>query len=143
MKKILLSLLLVALLSSIGTSMAANSTYTFINLTKFAEENPIDPKLDFLIKQAAFGANASIDLSQVAPGTHFGEHYHNASDEIDYVIQGKANMTITGEVLSIKSGDLIYLPASTVHSYDILGDENFIALVVFVPPLKESDRTFV
>jgi quercetin dioxygenase-like cupin family protein len=143
MKKFLLALLLAALLTSIGTSMADNSKYTFLNLTKFAEENPIDPKIDFLIKQAALGTNASIDLSQVAPGTHFGAHYHNASDEIDYVIQGQANMTIEGEVLFIKSGDLIYVPASTVHSYDILGDENFIALVVFAPPLNESDRTFV
>lgn len=143
MKKLLLALVLVALLSPIGTSMAANSKYTFLNLTKFAEENPIDPKLDFLIKQAALGKNASIDLTQVAPGTHFGAHYHNASDEIDYVIQGQANMTIEGGVLSIKSGDLIYLPASTVHSYDVLGDENFMALVVFAPPFNESDRTFV
>jgi quercetin dioxygenase-like cupin family protein len=108
MKKFLLALLLAALLTSIGTSMADNSKYTFLNLTKFAEENPIDPKIDFLIKQAALGTNASIDLSQVAPGTHFGAHYHNASDEIDYVIQGQANMTIEGEVLFIKSGDLIW-----------------------------------
>ena len=143
MKKFLLALLLAALLTSMGISMAADSKYTFLNLTKFAEENPIDPKLDFLIKQAALGKNASVELAQVAPGTHFGAHYHNASDEIDYVIQGQVNMTIEGEVLSIKSGDLIYLPAFTVHSYDVLGDENFIAFVVFAPPFNETDRTFV
>jgi quercetin dioxygenase-like cupin family protein len=117
--------------------------YSALNLFKFLEENPIDRKLGFLAKKAAFGKNARIDLTQLAPGTHFGVHYHSVSDEIDYVIQGQANMTIDGEVRPIKSGDLIYIPPSTVHGFDALGNENLQVLVVYTPPLDEKDRIFV
>jgi quercetin dioxygenase-like cupin family protein len=117
--------------------------YTTLNLYKYAEENPIDPKVGFLRKKAAFGKNASIDLTQLAPGTHFGTHYHSISDEIDYVIQGQANMTVNGEVRPIKSGDLIYIPPSIIHGFDALGNENLHVLVVYTPPLDEKDRTFV
>lgn len=117
--------------------------YTLLNLNKFAEENPVDLKLGFLTNEAALGKNASIDLIQLAPGTHFGAHYHSASDEIDYVVQGQANMTRDGEVHPVKSGDLIYIHPFTIHGFDAIGNENFRVLVVFTPPLDEKDRTFV
>jgi quercetin dioxygenase-like cupin family protein len=117
--------------------------YTLVNLNKFAEENPVDLKLGFLEKQTAIGKNANINLAQMEPGAHFGAHYHSVKDEIDFVIQGKANMTIDGEVRPIKSGDLIYIPPGTVHGFDALETENLLVLVVFAPPLDEKDRTFV
>jgi quercetin dioxygenase-like cupin family protein len=52
-------------------------------------------------------------------------------------------MTVDGETQIVKSGDLIYLPAGTVHAVDVLGTENFLALVIFAPPLNETDRIFV
>jgi mannose-6-phosphate isomerase-like protein (cupin superfamily) len=117
--------------------------YTALNIYRFAEENPIDRKLGFSRKEAAFGKNACVDLIQMAPGTHFGAHYHSISDEIDFVIRGQANMTANGEVRPIKSGDLIYIPPSTIHSFDAIGDEDLRVLVIYSPPLDEKDRTFV
>ncbi len=117
--------------------------YPLLNINKFIEENTIDRKIGFLTKQTVLGKNASINLTQLAPGAHFKAHYHSISDEIDFVIQGQANMTIDGEVRPIKPGDLIYLPPGTVHGFDALGTENLLVLVVFAPPLDEKDRTFV
>ncbi len=117
--------------------------YILVNLTKFGEENPIDPEIGSSIKQAIMGKNASMNLDQVEAGTHFGAHYHGISDEIEFIIQGQVNMTIDGETQIVKSGDLIYLPAGTVHAVDVLGTENFLALVIFAPPLNETDRIFV
>ncbi len=66
------------------TSRAEN--YTFLNLTKFIGENPIDPNVGTLTKQAVLGKNASVNFAQLAPGSSFGAHYHTASDEIDFII---------------------------------------------------------
>ena len=117
--------------------------YILLNLNNFAKENPIDHKLGFLTKQTLLGKNESINLTQLEPGSHFEAHYHSISDEIDFVVQGQANMTIDGKVRLIKSGDLIYIPPGVVHAFATLGDENLLVLVVFAPPLDEKDRTFV
>lgn len=116
--------------------------YPLLNIRRFVEENA-DLKLGFLTKQTLLGKNASINLTQMEPGAKFRSHYHNISDEIDFVIQGEANMMIDGETRPIKSGDLIYLPPGTIHGFDAIGDENLLVLVVFAPPLDEKDRTFV
>lgn len=119
------------------------SNFTILNLPQFAEENPVGPDLAVLTKEAAFGKNASINLTQVIPGSHFGSHYHLARDEIDYVIQGQANMTIDGRDYPIKSGDLIYIPPSVVHDFTAIGNETFQIIVVFTPPFDGKDRIYV
>ncbi len=117
--------------------------YPLLNINEFAKENAVDLKLGFLTKQTLLGKNASINLTQMKPGAHFRSHYHSISDEIDFIIQGQADMTIDGEVRKVKSGDLIYIPPGTVHGFDAIGDEDLLVLVVFAPPLSEEDRTFV
>jgi len=89
--------------------------FTLVNLSQFAKENPLDPKIGALTKNMALGENASINLTQIDPGHHFGAHYHTARDEIDLIIKGEANMTIDGQGHLIKAGDLIYIPPGTVH----------------------------
>jgi mannose-6-phosphate isomerase-like protein (cupin superfamily) len=123
--------------------ISQDENYTLLNLTKFAVENPIDPKIGSLSNQVVLGENASVNLAQLAPGSHFGAQYHNESDEMDYVIQGQANATLNGEVLPVKAGDMLYLPSGTVHDFEALGNENFLVFVVFAPPLSEKDRHLV
>jgi quercetin dioxygenase-like cupin family protein len=117
--------------------------YVLANLTRLAEEYPIDPKVGFSIKQAILGKNASINLAQVEAGTHVRAHYHSMSDSIEFIIQGQANMTIEGKTQLVKSGDVIYIPAGTVHALDVLGTDNYLAFAVYAPPLNETDRIFV
>lgn len=117
--------------------------YPLLNIKRFAEENAVDLKFGFLTKQTLLGKNASINLTQMKPGANFRSHYHNVSDEIDFVIQGEANMMIDGEIHPIKPGDLIYIPPGTIHGFDAFGAENLLVLVIFAPPLDEKDRTFV
>jgi mannose-6-phosphate isomerase-like protein (cupin superfamily) len=141
-------ILAVGLLFSISCAvsqqpMLQGGNYTLLNLTKFAAENPIDPKIGSSSNQVVLEKNASVNLAQLAPGSHFGAQYHSNSDETDYVILGQANATINGEVFPVKAGDMLYLPAGTVHDFEALGNENFLVFVVFAPPLGEKDRHLV
>lgn len=124
-------------------SVSSTENYTLLNLTKFAAENPIDPKLGSLSEQVVLGKNMSVNLAQLAPGSHFGAQYHNASDETDFIIQGQANATINGEVRPVKAGDMLYLPSGTVHDFEACGTEKMMIFVVFSPPLGEKDRHLV
>jgi mannose-6-phosphate isomerase-like protein (cupin superfamily) len=147
-EKIVAIMLALGLALSIGCVVGQQNVlhtenYTLMNLTKFAAENPIDPKLGFLSKQVVLGKNASINLAQLAPGSHFGAQYHSASDETDFIIQGQANATINGEVFPVKAGDLLYLPSGTVHDYEARGSEKMLVFVVFSPPFDERDRHLV
>ncbi len=117
--------------------------FTLVNLSQFAKENPLDPKIGALTKNMALGENASINLTQIAPGHHFGAHYHTARDEIDLIIKGEANMTIASQSHLIKAGDLIYIPPGTVHDFAAVGTETFELICVFSPPYDGRDRIFV
>jgi quercetin dioxygenase-like cupin family protein len=117
--------------------------FTFVNFSQLAEQNPIDPKIGYLRITAASGENASVNLTQIAPGVHPGAHYHRGVDEIDYVIQGRANMTLNGRDYPVQAGDLIYLPPFAVHDFTALGNETFRLLVFFAPPFNGKDRTNV
>jgi mannose-6-phosphate isomerase-like protein (cupin superfamily) len=147
-KRNLALVLAVGLALSIGCvvgqqSVLSTENYTLLDLTKFAAENPIDPKLGSLSKEVVLGKNMSVNLSQIAPGSHFGAQYHSASDETDFIIQGQANATINGEVRPVKAGDMLYIPSGTVHDYEARGTENLLVFVAFAPPLGEKDRHLV
>jgi mannose-6-phosphate isomerase-like protein (cupin superfamily) len=96
--------------SQMNSSGIRDANLSIVNLYRFALENPIDPQIGFLTRNAASGENASVNLTQTAPGAHFGAHYHRGLDEIDYVVQGQANMTLDGRYYPVQAGDLIYLP---------------------------------
>jgi quercetin dioxygenase-like cupin family protein len=122
------------------SSGVTDANFTIVNLSQLAEQNPIDPKIGYLRITAAFGENASVNLTQIAPGSHGGAHYHRGVDEIGYVIQGQANMTLDGRYYPVQAGDLIYIPPFTVHDYKALGNETFRLLVVFAPRFDGKDR---
>jgi quercetin dioxygenase-like cupin family protein len=126
-----------------NASDLSNIQFTIVNLSQLIEENPINPSVDFLIRDAAFGKNCSIDVTQAMPGSHYPAHYHSCHDEIDYVIQGRANMTVEGKSYSAKPGDLIYIPPFTVHDFTVVGDKTYQVIVLFAPPFDGKDRAYV
>ncbi len=117
--------------------------FTSVNLTKLAEDKPIDPKKGFNVTQVASGKNASVYLVQAAPGSILKMHYHNYRDEIVYVTAGQATFTVSGENYTEKAGDLMYIPAMTLHRVVADGNENLQMVSTFTPPFDGKDRIYV
>lgn len=72
-------------------------------------------------------------LVHLPPGTEVAKHNHPNSDDIIYVVKGKAKMWIDqiGEV-EMKEGTFLRIPKGVDHQpYDIT--EDFIAYDVFYP----------
>ena len=119
------------------------TNFTLVDIEQFAKENPVDPMIGFLTRNAALGKNASINVTQIEPGKSFGAHYHRYRDEIDYIVNGQANMTIAGKTHLAKAGDLIYIPPMTIHDFTGIGDENMALICIFTPPYDGKDRIYV
>ena len=126
-----------------NSSIPTGDQFTMVNIFQIAEENPIDPKLGYMKKEAISGKNASVNMTLYMPGIHSGAHYHSATDEIDYIVKGQANLTMNGKDYPVKAGDLIYVPPFNVHDYVAVGNETFQIMAFFMPAFDGKDRVYV
>lgn len=69
-------------------------------------------------------------------------HYHKAHAETFYVISGQVEWTVAGETHVMKAGDLVHIPAYTVHSVRVVGDEDMRTLMVSQPGGFEEVQWF-
>lgn len=126
-----------------GSAESLGTKFALVNIDLFIAENPVNPAIGFLTKNAALGKNASINVTQIEPGKSFGAHYHQYRDEIDYIVKGQANATIAGKTHLVKAGDLIYIQPMTIHDFMGVGSENMALICIFTPPYDGKDRIYV
>lgn len=75
-----------------------------------------------------------------APGAAFGRHTH-PGEEIIYVIEGSLQYEVEGKPpVTLKAGDVLFIPARTVHAAKNAGTDNAAELATYVlekgkPPL--------
>lgn len=60
-------------------------------------------------------------------GTCFPDHSH-AVDKIDAVLSGVFRITTPEGAADLRAGDAIFVPRWTVHSAEVIGDENVVSL---------------
>ena len=60
-------------------------------------------------------------------GTVFEEHEH-AHDKCDAVLEGFFRVTVGERAFEMKPGDLLYIPAGTRHSAEVVGRHAVVAL---------------
>jgi quercetin dioxygenase-like cupin family protein len=67
-----------------------------------------------------------------APGAAFGRHTH-PGEEINYVLEGLLEYTIEGKPsVTLKAGDVLFIPAGTVHAAKNVGGNNAAELATYV-----------
>jgi uncharacterized cupin superfamily protein len=68
---------------------------------------------------AAHKLGASFDI--VAPGKRTCPyHLHHAQEEMFVILEGSGTLRVAGELLPIKSGDVIFIPAGPEYPHQIL-----------------------
>ena len=63
-----------------------------------------------------------------APGTHYGVHRHE-EDQSHWIISGELELRVQGETYTLRAGDRDFLPANTVHSAFVPGQEPVLYLI--------------
>jgi quercetin dioxygenase-like cupin family protein len=75
-----------------------------------------------------------------APGAAFGRHTH-PGEEIIYVLEGSLEYEVEGKPpMTLKAGDVLFIPAGTVHAARNVGTNNAAELATYIlekgkPPL--------
>jgi len=68
-----------------------------------------------------------------SPGFRTSAHYHKKHAETFYVVSGQVEWTVGGRTQVLKAGDLVHIPAYTVHSVRVVGNEDLRTLMVYQP----------
>jgi quercetin dioxygenase-like cupin family protein len=67
-----------------------------------------------------------------APGAAFGRHRH-PGEEIIYVLEGSLQYEIDGKPpVTLKAGDVLFIPAGTIHAARNVGTDNGAELATYV-----------
>ncbi len=78
---------------------------------------------------------STVDVFTLEPGHDPGHEATHKGDQIIYVIEGSAVARIAGEERQVKAGDLVMIPAGTLHTLRTEAQPLF-ALTIMAPPDK-------
>lgn len=92
-----------------------------------------------LLNEETGARAASLGVLELQGGAGVPEHVHAHSEELLYVEEGRAEMTIEGRVLPVRAGDAVYIPAGVPHAARVPEDTpRFRAVQVYVGPGPEQ-----
>lgn len=98
-----------------------------------------DTTIQVLIS-AQEGPNFALRKFSMQTGGGMPRHTNTVEHE-QYVLRGRATITIGEETHQVKAGDVVFIPQGAVHSYENSGDEPFEFLCII--PNKEDKITLV
>jgi uncharacterized cupin superfamily protein len=109
-----------------ATALAARLIRNFneVDLERFVREPQYDAQSARLARgTAAKKLGASIDV--LAPGSRgCPYHLHYAQEEMFVVVEGTGTLRVAGEMLPIKAGDVIFIPAGPEYPHQIINSSN-------------------
>ncbi|REG27671.1 hypothetical protein ATI61_1096 [Archangium gephyra] len=92
-----------------------------------------------LVNEETGARAASMGVLELQGGAGVAPHIHADSVEMLYVEQGEAVMAIEGQMMPVKQGDAVYIPAGVRHSAAIPDNvPSFRAVQVYVGPGPEA-----
>ena len=84
----------------------------------------------------------SLAEATLAPGQATQRHYHRASEEIYFVLDGDGEMKLDGERRAVSAGDAVAIPAGAWHELRAEGDRPLRILCSCAPPYRHEDTFF-
>jgi mannose-6-phosphate isomerase-like protein (cupin superfamily) len=85
-------------------------------------------------------ANQSLAEATIPAGGATQRHYHRASEEFYYILEGSGSMEIDGETREVGVGDAILIPPGAWHQ--ITAAEALRFLCCCAPPYAHEDTFF-
>jgi pimeloyl-ACP methyl ester carboxylesterase/quercetin dioxygenase-like cupin family protein len=89
--------------------------------------------IQVVVSSAASEGRLSLIESTWLPGFSVSPHYHTTHAETFYIVSGQAEWTIGGRTHVMNAGDLVHIPANTVHSVKVAGGRSMRSLMFFQP----------
>ncbi len=70
------------------------------------------------------------------PAAH-APHVHEENDQISTLLEGEMEFTVGAETRIVRPGEVVIVPAGTLHGTRVPAGVNTVALEVFAPPRKD------
>lgn len=86
------------------------------------------PQYDSLCARLAPGTAAvklAASVDTVAPGRRACPyHFHHAQEEMFVVLEGRGSLRVAGEMLALKAGDVVFVPAGPAYPHQIINSSD-------------------
>jgi mannose-6-phosphate isomerase-like protein (cupin superfamily) len=76
----------------------------------------------------------SYEIAELPPGSRAGRHVHSRTEELFYVLSGRAKIGLGDEVVEVGPGDAILTGFQGIQSVDAIGEEPYRMLVIEALP---------
>lgn len=95
-----------------------------VNVEARAVDKSRDAFIQVLVDSRDGSANIFLRRFVIKPGGEIPAHSHPDMEHVQYVLRGEYEVVLDGVVHKVKSGDVLFIPAKTVHSYRNTGKED-------------------
>jgi mannose-6-phosphate isomerase-like protein (cupin superfamily) len=113
------------------------------HIDEILKENPLPAGQKAQMIKIAEDNTITFFVLRATEGAEVKPHVHKTHDETVYVIKGTAQMFVNGKWVDLKPGSLHFNPMGKVHGIKHTGTEPLVAISIFTPAMKETDRHFV
>ena len=92
------------------------------------------------IRELHHTALQSLAEATLEPGQATQRHYHRASEEIYFLLEGEGEMEVDGERRHVGPGDAVLIPAGAWHEITATTELRFLCCCA--PPYSHDDTFF-
>lgn len=78
--------------------------------------------------------HTQVVLMSLKPGEEIGLEVHRKIDQLLVFVQGSGMANISGQTHPVKEGDLVFVPAGTVHNFVNTGNTDLKLFTTYSPP---------
>jgi mannose-6-phosphate isomerase-like protein (cupin superfamily) len=111
-----------------------------VKVESLATAAPFTTKDGSTIRELHHTAAQSLAEATLAPGQSTQRHYHRASEEIYFVLEGEGDLDIDGETRHVGTGDAALIPAGAWHEIAATSPLRFLCCCA--PPYSHDDTFF-
>jgi len=98
------------------------------NITQQAKDNT------YFRQVLATGKKVQVVIMSILPGGEIGSETHPDNDQTLYLVQGSGQVVLDGQAADFNSGDLVVVPAGTLHNFITKGSEPMKIITTYSPP---------
>ncbi len=96
-----------------------------ITVDRWTERNPPNPEQ---LRHHLIVEGYRVFRWSDAAGTRYANHAH-AEHQSHWIISGELELHVNGETYTLRAGDRDFLPANTIHSAYVPGDQPVVYLI--------------
>jgi mannose-6-phosphate isomerase-like protein (cupin superfamily) len=88
---------------------------------------------DYFRQTVVTGEHAQVVVMTIQPGEDIGEETHEG-DQILFFVEGECEAVLDGQSSHAGPGDMVFVPAGTLHNFINTGSEPLRLVTTYAPP---------